>query len=952
MVKKETTHIRNSFKYIATVFAVLCTWVSQTAAAQQPAFMPVVTNFAPSAYHGGLQNWSCTQGTDGRMYFGNNNGLLCYDGYEWTLTPLPNLGTVRSVLADGNRIYAGGYTDFGYFERDAFGRMVYTSLWPANYRPHNDEIWNITKTADGRIVFQSFCSWFEYNGHKITAHYNKNFLPLWFFNVNGNIYVQRVYGGLYLLQNATYKSIVDRKAVGDDDIVAVLPARDHALLLATQRSGIYVLNKGRVARWHTAIDAELQQALVNHAVKISPKTLVVGTIKNGIYAVDLATCSLLWHYNHNQGLNNNTVLNLSTDNSGNVWAALDNGAAVIHTGMPLTIMRAGNIGMVYGLCALNSNMYISTNQNVWLYRPAAALAPVSGTEGQNWFVARFGSNILAGNNAGTMAVNGTTAHPLPSPQNGSTMMRSYRYYGHDVLLESSYNELRVYAKRDGQWNFSHVVKGFSAPIREFEIDSRGVIWAAHFSKGVYRVELSKDLLKATAVKYFGSLEKEMPEGRMHVTAIAGRVVFAAGKNIYAYDDMHKRIVRYKALESIMQGGIISAANVDNSTFWVSNEDGFVLISEKGNRYVPKVYLPETMFGRECNTSGPSMYVQGDKTYFFLNDGIGRYLNNSRPEALPPYPLTIASAYSYDKNNKKTLLPCHNSTGTRIKTFGNVSFKLSFPNYNHQKYIYIFHLQGGGVDLKSTSNNPKAVFNNLDYGNYTFNAKVTTMDGRKISALTYHFSRLRPWWLSVWAWMAYIAVAMYAMYLYNRWRTNRIVERNRKMAEKALMEERLKTLEKERIIARQQKQLLENELQAKGKEVASMAFDTMVMKNNVDSIREALQEGERQGTISPHNVEKILKLMNEGDKAEFWEVFKNNFDLIHKKFFRNLHQRYPNLTPTDLRFCALLRLNLNTKDIANFTNLTIRGVEGARYRLRKKLGIPQDKSLTDFLIEFE
>lgn len=87
-----------------------------------------------------------------------------------------------------------------------------------------------------------------------------------------------------------------------------------------------------------------------------------------------------------------------------------------------------------------------------------------------------------------------------------------------------------------------------------------------------------------------------------------------------------------------------------------------------------------------------------------------------------------------------------------------------------------------------------------------------------------------------------------------------------------------------------------------------------------------------------------------DKA--WDIFQQNFDLIHKNFFRNLRTRYPNLTPTDLKFCALLRPNLNTKEIANYTNLSVRGVEGARYRLRKKFGIEGDASLTDFLIDMK
>lgn len=66
-------------------------------------FMPVLTNYCPAQYDGGLQNWSITQDSRGMMHVGNNRGMLSFDGYTWTQTPLPNKTIVRSVMADGVR---------------------------------------------------------------------------------------------------------------------------------------------------------------------------------------------------------------------------------------------------------------------------------------------------------------------------------------------------------------------------------------------------------------------------------------------------------------------------------------------------------------------------------------------------------------------------------------------------------------------------------------------------------------------------------------------------------------------------------------------------------------------------------------------------------------------------------------------------------------------------------
>mgnify|MGYP001357893467 CR=1 FL=1 len=168
-----------------------------------------------------------------------------------------------------------------------------------------------------------------------------------------------------------------------------------------------------------------------------------------------------------------------------------------------------------------------------------------------------------------------------------------------------------------------------------------------------------------------------------------------------------------------------------------------------------------------------------------------------------------------------------------------------------------------------------------------------------------------------------------------------------------MRQDLKMAEQQRIIESQKKQLLERQLQDKGKEIASLAMDAVMHKRQVSDIREELEDHERKGIPSRQQIEQILRQVTDPAKTnEYWDIYRENFDLIHKNFFRILRERYPSLTSTDLKFCALIRLNLSTKDIAHFTGLTVRGVEGARYRLRKKLQIGEQQNLTQFLIDLK
>lgn len=913
--------------------------------------MPIITNYNSFTYHFGIQNWSCTQDERGTMYFGNNNGMLVFDGYEWNKFTLPNKGIIRSLLADGNRIYVGSYTDFGYFTRNNKGEMTYHSLWPSQYKSHNDEIWNIIK-VNGHIYFQSFCSYFDFDGKRVTPYYNSKQLPFWLYPIKGEVYAQLINGGICRLQQGKYQTAIPAEILHSDNVMGMYSLAQGKILLITHKQGLFLMEGTKVTPIHTNIDGELTQSLVNRTALLNPHTLILGTIKNGVLAIDLRTFQKVWHYNKTNGLYNNTVLNLIVDKGRNLWVALDNGISLIHTGLPLSVMNMEGIGMVYGMTINNNHMYIATNQSVWQYdMNAQKLTNVLGCEGQNWYVEYLGNQYFVGNNNCIKTVDGTKSASLISDINGSTDLKEYHLFEQHALIEATYTNFRIFHQDNGKWGTPKTISGFTAPIREFEIDNTGVIWAAHMSKGLYRLTLSKDLSHFTHVQYYPSLNKG-PEEMFHVMNINGRVVFSYGGGLYTFDDIHKKIVPYNGCGKLSKTGIIASSFIDKSQFWVLNNDGFWLIQSNEQNGQPQTFISNSIFGQEINSYGNAMYVHGNSTYFFLNDGIGKFEGKTISQKVGLYKLYLKEVITKDKDNTVKYLPITHEQED-VTSMGNVFFKLSYPNFNNEKLKFCYTLKGNGQTLCETSNSPVISYNNLGYGDYTFTATVQNLSGEKLGGqIIYKFSYPTPFYLSIWAWIGYAFLLYVGVYTYIRWHTNKIVRRNQKIAAAKLMAQKMKTLEQERIIAEQQKKLLENELELKGKETASMAFDMLALKNSMGGVKEQLLDGVRRGTISTRDVNKILMQMKDKDTDLFWSTFQNNFDLIHKRFFRNLHEKYPELTTNDMKICALLRLNLNTKDIANFTHLSIRGVESVRYRLRKKLGIPTDKSLTDFLIEFE
>lgn len=125
-------------------------------------FSPIVRSYSVSDYNAGIQNWAIAQDERGVMYFGNNSGLLEFDGSAWRLYELPTKGIVRAIyISEDGKIYVGSYEEFGYFVHTPYNTLEYHSLKDEvkDFTFHNDEIWNIV-CVQGEIVFQSFGSLF------------------------------------------------------------------------------------------------------------------------------------------------------------------------------------------------------------------------------------------------------------------------------------------------------------------------------------------------------------------------------------------------------------------------------------------------------------------------------------------------------------------------------------------------------------------------------------------------------------------------------------------------------------------------------------------------------------------------------------------------------------------------------------------------------------------------
>jgi len=121
-----------------------------------------------------------------------------------------------------------------------------------------------------------------------------------------------------------------------------------------------------------------------------------------------------------------------------------------------------------------------------------------------------------------------------------------------------------------------------------------------------------------------------------------------------------------------------------------------------------------------------------------------------------------------------------------------------------------------------------------------------------------------------------------------------------------------------------------------------------VKKDVLNISKDIDEGTQSSTIKQKLVRLTSLINNNIEHDDDFEIFKSNFDIIHKGFFKSLEEKFPKLTRNEKIVCAYIKMNLSSKEIAALQNISPRAVEINRYRLRKKLNLTREKNLTEFI----
>jgi len=856
---------------------------------------------------------------------------------------------MRSVKVIGERIYTGFYMNFGYWKKNDFGRLEYTSLTKniSENLIEDEQFWHIVNQDDW-ILFQSLDRIYLYNinNEEISIIEAKVAITN-IFNVRGTIYYQDINNGIYKIDKGSPTLVINNPELVNDKIVNISKSQNGILLL-TSTKGFFEFSNGKVNKWSTPSDYVLSNSNIYSSITLNDGSFVLGTISKGlIYLSEKGEST--YQINQNKGLSNNTVLSSFEDIDGNIWLALDKGINCINIKSPVQSFNddKGTIGTVYTSIVFNRLLYLGTNQGVFYKRmdEDELFRFVEGTKGQVWNLFSYDNKLFCGHNDGTFLIENNTSQLISEVQ-GTWIFRTIENHP-DWLLQGHYEGLSVLAKKNGEWKLKQKVKGFDYSARYLEIyDSK--LWINHEYKGLFSLTVDDEFSKVLEVVKDTITIKGKHSS---ITKYKNDFFYAHQEGVFFYNKENRAFDQNNAVNKVFEAkeGNVGRLLKDNKGgLWsfTDEELGYISNSQfSDNLEITKVPIPY-LLRKEMSGFENIMHLEEEK--YLLGTTYGYMILDLSRVNSKEHTIILEKVSAKQKNTEFKQIEISDLAPVFDSSLNTISFVYTIPEYD--KFLiskFQYKLEGFYEDWSSWTSKTNKVFENLPFGEYTFKVRAKTGNILSNNVLEYKFVIDKPWYFSEVAIIIYSILLLILLLImhraYKRYYTKqkeKIVEENKKQLE-------LKELENEREIMKLTNEKLTQDIESKNRDLASSTMNIIKKNEILTTIKKELQksEFERNGV---KNVERIIdrNLNNKDD----WKHFEEAFNSVDKDFIKKLKEKHDNLTPHDLRFCTYLRLNLSSKEIASLVNISVKSVEIKRYRLRKKLQLEHSDSLVNYILE--
>lgn len=964
-------------RFLFNLFFVLI-FFQQNGISQTQIASPQIVNYNHENYLAGIQNWDIAQDKNGILYFGNNEGLLTFNGRFWNLHKIPNLTVVRSVEIDAkNRIFVGGQDEAGYFFPNENGVLVYHSILPLIPEQHRKfaDIWNIAIVND-EVFFRSTNLIIQLKDGVVKVYQPE---IEWEFlgEVNNKLFAHSLGRGLMLFDKGIWKPYCNDPVLKESAVTSVLSYDKDTYLISTLKNGLFLMSNGILQKKTTALDKVAVNDRIYSGYSINENTYAYGTTSAGVFIID-KNGNLIERYAYKEGLQTNNIRFMLTDHNKNLWLALDDGIDFIAINSAVKSIFPDKNKQItsYAINAFKGNLYIGTSNGLYtspitrnteldLSLSKGVFTEVPNSKGQVWSLEEINNELLMGHEEGFFTVQGNHAKQIYVIPGTWLFQPVTQVFPSSTIIAGTYMGLQHIQYADNKFSNLGKISGIDESLRFIAFDNNNAIWASHPYRGVFKLELTdgyKKVMQSTLYTEKDGLPSALYN---YVYKIKNRIVIATENGVYEFDAKTRKFKTFEVLNAALKGLSIQYLKEDHygNVWFVSNKKvGVVDFTAPSTKQPFSVFYFPQLDGKVVGGFETIYTLNSSNVFIGANKGL-YHLNYQKFKQSITQPRVVLGAVKlfgkkdstifggyFLKNKEITFVQDLAAVKSYSYDLNSVHFEFSSTFFEQQKNIeFSYQLVDFDKNWSPWTNKSEKDYTNLPAGKYTFKVKARSSLGSESESLSYTFIILPAWYQTVWMYLLYLIILCVIIYIFFKNQQKKHISAQEKLSYLHQLE--LDRNEKE--IVRLQYEKLEADVDFKNRELSTMTMHLVQRGKVLSKIKEVISTVIKNHDISDSSpsFRHLIRLIREVEKSdEDWDNFAIHFNNVNTDFFNKLKDSFPDLTPNELKLCAYLKMNLSSKEIAQLMNITIKAVEVGRYRLRKKLHLQPDTNLYDFLMQ--
>jgi len=935
--------------------------------------LPSLLNFSTQLFNGGLQTWDIKQDKHGILYFANNEGLITFNGKYWTPFPLPNKTIVRSVELNENenKVFVGGEDEIGYFIPNSSGTLKYRSLindLPQNYK-HFGDVWDIVN-LNNCIFFRTDNFIFKYCNNKFEVFESRT---KWLFLgiANNKIYAHESNNGLLVYENNVWNqsNLIPNNTSA---VTGLMWFKSNQMIICTLKDGIFNYNytTNSLSSPNKGFWAEEQ---IYCAQKVDENSFAAGSPRSGLNISDLSGIPKQ-KITKKEGLQNNNILSIFADQTGNLWLGLNNGIDFINYQSAIKVINPF-FENIAGYTALlhNNKLYLGNSNNLYAIAidnlndiglNKADYKVVANSKGQNWGLTTINNKLLLSHQDGAFIVENDVAKSLTAETGYWNFIPSSPIAPSPGIIGGSYTGLNLFNYNNNSFTPAGKIANFKESSRYLQIDNEKNIWVSHPYHGIFKISNYNNPNGVAKIEKFEAKNGLPGDFNNYVFIIKNEVIAATPKGLYYYDTKANKFQVQPKYKEVLGNLSIRYLKEDaQGNIWYINDKRLGVL-DCSTSAIKNIVIEElnrkllSGFENIIPINNKNIIIAGEVGFYLLN--FEKYKQSLQKPTVGIRSVNLLTnkdsllfgGYSYYDEAKKVFEKIIPSLSYGWKS---LKFKFSSTNtFNNSSLKYSYRLKGFDNNWSEWSSLTEKEYTNLDEGTYEFEVKVKNSLEIESPISTFTFKVLAPWYKSKWMQLLYaITIASLVYFLYKKQKAKFELQQKKHEEErkriKYIHELEINKTEAEIIVLKNEK--LSQEIEFKNAELASSAMHLVQKREIIDRVKSTLSNLSKtiNNPSATSEIKKLLKSLGEDEVIDSeWNSFSKHFDTVHKDFLTTLMNKFPNLTATDLKLSAYLYMNLSSKEIAQLLNISLRGVEISRYRLRKKLQLQPREELFQFL----